>query len=59
MHKRYIHDDYINKYFKEVDNLYFNGCSLSASIENASNVLHPREKSKVIKWLDHNFNKSN
>lgn len=55
MSKISIHVDYIKNYMEQVDKLYFNGYSLAAAIEKASDILPPGAKGRVMKWLKMNF----
>lgn len=55
MSKISIHVDYIKNYMEQVDKLYFNGYSLAAAIEKASDILPPGTKGRVTKWLKKNF----
>lgn len=55
MSKISIHVDCVKEYMEKVDKLYFNGYSLAASIEKASDMLPPGTKGRVTKWLKKNF----
>lgn len=59
MLKKSIQTDYkkhqIKRFLDEVDKLYFNGYSLEIAMENSSNLLAPRPRERVRKWLKINF----
>lgn len=55
MSRKSINVDCIKEYMEKVDKLYFNGYSLAASIEKASDILPRGTKGRVTKWLKKNL----